>query len=161
MASTSRLKPLALVLAAGGLAVLGYHLRAENLAEMSFEDRPATVRFDAEGDRVVLHSEVAIIMAHGEREEDLPRIAFDVMINPEDEREAISLTCDATPGEPTFIEVEREGETAEQATWNRILDDCPLQLSPGTHDLTVTPRWTHRGREGDVLVGCELVVVAD
>ncbi len=141
--------------------VAGYQLRADRLAHMTFEDRPATTRFDAGGGTLALRSEVEMTLSGGPREKDLPRLAFDVVIRPVEGGEPVTMNCDATPGHPRFHKKKRKDGEIDVATWRHPLEDCPLSLSPGPYELTVTPRWTARGRDGDVLVGCELVVVSD
>lgn len=159
--SPRRYKTLAVVLGGGALMVAGYQLRGDRLAEMTFENRPATTRFDAGDGALSLRSEVEMALAEGPREEDLPRLAFDVVVQPVGGGQPLTMSCDATPGVPTFAKAQRHDEEVDVAAWRRPLEDCPLTLSPGPYELTVTPRWTHRGRDGDVLIGCELVVVAD
>ena len=134
--------------------VAGFQLRAERLADVTFEDRPATTRFDASGDALVLRSEVEMTLREGPREKDLPRLVFDIVVRPVDGGEPVTMSCDATPGHPRFYKKKRQDGEVDVATWRRPLEDCPLSLSPGPYELTVTPRWTARGRDGDVLIGC-------
>lgn len=136
----------------------GFQLRENQLAEMTFEHRPATTRFDAGDEVLSLRSEVEMVLGEGPRQDELPRLAFDVVVRPVEGGEPVTMSCDATPGAPSFTKARRNDEEVDVATWRRPLEDCPLALTPGPYELTVTPRWVHRGRDGDVLVGCELVV---